>query len=192
MELKERLRLVEIDFEVKNVRVLFLRDYKMLPTPQGVINVKKGDEIPIPRWQARLLESQGYVNVRDAEIDVDYINAYHFKEKRRTGANQLSPLPQDFYMKSKDLVKKLDDMIRESPSHMLLREREVVEKNLIEIGETRLIKIMRLAQTGGGEELRDKMTPEESLVYDNVKNVVDSWRDYIKRLFPESERGADY
>ena len=101
-------------------------------------------------------------------------------------------MPQDFYMKSKDLVKKLDDMIRESPSHMLLREREVVEKNLIEIGETRLIKIMRLAQTGGGEELRDKMTPEESLVYDNVKNVVDSWRDYIKRLFPESERGADY
>ncbi len=184
MNVQDRLRLVMLDYEVKGVRVLFLKDKPGLPTPAGVINARRGDELTLPRWQARLLEEAGIVDVRDTNVDIDTVNMYHFRERKSSAANKLSQLPQDFYMKARELVEKLDKLIREAPSSMLIRDREMLEKNLVELSEARLLKILRLAQTGGGEELRDKMTPEEQLVYDSVKRVVDAWRSYIRGLFP--------
>ncbi|MCE4598825.1 MAG: DNA replication complex GINS family protein [Desulfurococcales archaeon] len=190
MDLRKRIELIKLDYELTGVRVVFLRSFRKLPTPGGVINARKGDELELPRWQARLLEAEGIVDVREQDMDIDYVNTYHFREKKRVAANQLSQMPRDFYLKAKELVDRLNKLIRESPSHMLLRDREIVEKNLIELAESRLVKIMRLAQTGGGEELRDRMTPEEVLVYDSLKNIVESWRSYIRSIFPEQGEGS--
>jgi len=185
LDLKKRIELIKLDYEMSGVRVVFLKNYNRLPTPGGVINVRKGDELELPRWQARLLENEGIVDIREQDMDIDYINTYHFREKKRVAANQLSQMPRDFYLKAKELVDKLNKLIRENPSHMLLRDREIVEKNLIELAESRLAKIMRLSQTGGGEDLRDRMTPEEVLVYDSLKNIIETWRSYVKSIFPE-------
>ncbi|MEB3773884.1 MAG: DNA replication complex GINS family protein [Desulfurococcales archaeon] len=182
--MEDKLELVELDYMVREVRVLFLKDYYELPTPSGVINARKGDEMNLPRWQARYLEELGVVDVRENGLTLDVVNMYHFRERRTSAANKLSQLPQDFYRKASELVEKLNKLIRESPSHMLLRDREVLEKNLIELGEARMMKLIRLAQTGGGEELRSNMTPEEQLLYDSVKGIVESWRGYIRKLFP--------
>ncbi|MEB3860775.1 MAG: DNA replication complex GINS family protein [Desulfurococcales archaeon] len=184
MDINSRLRLVRLDYMARGVRVLFLRDHPDLPTPGGVVNARRGDEMTLPRWQAKMLEAQGVVDIRDTTVDIDIINMYHFRERKSSAANKLSQLPQDFYMKAGELVERLDRLIREAPSSMLIRDREVLEKNLAELSEARLLKILRLAQTGGGEELRDRMTPEEQIIYDNVKRVVDSWRGYIRSLFP--------
>ncbi len=182
MRFGERLRLVEIDYENRSVRVVMLENYRGLPTPSGVINAKRGDELDLPRWQAQILEEKGYAEVKDAGLDIDTINMYHYKEKRKVAANQLSPLPQDFYLKARELVERLNNLIRVNPSHMLLRDREIIEKNLVELGETRLTKIVRLALTGG-EEFRDRMTPEETLVYDQVETTAREWREYIQSIF---------
>jgi len=183
VKISDRLKLIELDYRFREVRVLFLKDYEELPTPLGVITVRKGDELPLPRWQAMILNKMGIVDVRDSGIDIDVINMYHFKERKSSAANKLTQLPQDFYMKASELVEKLNKMIREAPSHMLLKDREIIEKNLIELSEARLMKIIRLAHTGG-DELRGNMTPEEQLLYDGMKSVVDSWRRYIRGLFP--------
>ncbi len=153
-----------------------------IPTPAGLVKIRKGDEIELPRWQAKLLEENGIVEIKEQELDIDTINMYHYKEKRNSAANQIVPLPQDFYPKAFDLVKKLDDLIRENPSHMFVKDREILEKNLSELAEARLMKIIRLATTSEGG-LRDRLTPEESVVFDKLHEVISTWRNYVKQPF---------
>ncbi|MCE4628277.1 MAG: DNA replication complex GINS family protein [Desulfurococcales archaeon] len=185
MEPESQLKLISMDYVLRPVRVVFLTTPEdPVPTPGGPVRVRKGDEIELPRWQAKLLAESGIVEVRDEPIDLDTVNMFHYREKRRTGANQLTPLPQDFYPKAFELVERLDKLIRERPYHMLLRDREILEKNLIELSETRLAKIIRLAMTEEGG-VREKLTPEETVVYDRILATIRSWRDYIKKPFKQ-------
>lgn len=177
----ERLKLVRLDYEFRRVRVVFLRDYPRLPTPLGLIDVRRGDELELPRWQARLLKEAGYVDVRDDRIDIDYVNLYHYKERRSGTASQLTQIPEDFYARVSELIGRLDKLIKESPSQAIYRDREVVERNLLDIAEARLAKILRLSYSGG-EEFRERMTPEERVVYNHVMEVIESWRGYLKNL----------
>ncbi len=185
MEFSKKLKLILDDFEYKGVRVVFLKDYPGLPTPSGRINVKKGDEVELPRWQARILEDEGLVTVKDNLVDVDQVNMYHYQEKRKASANMLISLPQDFYLKVREYIRKIDREIASDPrsvNMVLLEIRETVERNLIELAEARLLKIIRLALTSG-EEFRERMTPEESLIYEDVSEVASTWRRYIASIF---------
>ncbi len=186
MDIGLRLRLVRADYEQKLVRVVALTDIRELPTPAGTISLKAGDEIDLPRWQARLLESKKLVTIKDKDIDINTINMYHFKEKRKTAANQITALPQDFYPKAFELVKRLDELIKENPAHMFIKDREIIEKNLTELAEARLAKIIRLATTNEGG-LRDRLTPEETIVFDSLHSIISSWRDYVKSPFKGGE-----
>jgi len=179
--IRERLKLIEKDFEMATVRVQFVKDFEKLPLPSGVVSLKRGDEIEIPRWQVRELANEGYVDVKDRRIELDEVNLYHYREKRSQSASAPQPLPQDFYLKARELIRSLDEAIRRSPSSMLLRDRETLEKNIIELAETRLLKIIRLAQAGG-EEYRERMTPEEMILYNIVRALLEAWRDYISGL----------
>jgi DNA replication factor GINS len=179
--LRERLELVVLDYETRPVRVLALRDIGPVPLPQGMVTVRRGDELEMPRWQARLLASRGLVEVRERGLEIDSVNMHHYKEKRGQAANQLQGLPSDFYLAVHDLIIRLNEMIKESPSTMLIRDREVIEKNLLDLAETRLSKILRLA-VSGGEEFKERMTPEESIIYDTLRAVVEVWRGYVKEI----------
>ena len=185
MEMSSQLELIAMDYLLRSVRVVFLESpSEPIPTPAGPVRVRRGDEIDLPRWQAKMLAERGLVEVRDEQIDIDTVNRYHFMEKRRMGANQLSSLPQDFYPKAFELVERLDRLIREKPFHMLIRDREILEKNLIELSEARLAKIIRLAMTEEGG-VRERLTPEEAVVYDRILETIKSWRGYVRRPFKE-------
>ncbi|MCE4624962.1 MAG: DNA replication complex GINS family protein [Desulfurococcales archaeon] len=183
MDIGSKLRLILYDYMVRPVRVVFKEStVEPVPTPNGRAVFRKGDEVDLPRWQARLLAERGIVEVRDQPLDIDSVNMFHYKEKRRSAANQLSPLPQDFYPKAFELVERLDEMIRNKPFHMLLKDREILEKNLVELAEARLAKIIRLAMTEEGG-VREKLTPEETVVYDMILATIREWRNYVKTPF---------
>lgn len=178
--LEERLKLVELDYEFRDVRVLFIKDYEGLPLPNGRVTARKGDEMDLPRWQARLLAGMGYVEIKDRGVDINEINMIHYRERRGRGA-EVQPLPQDFYFKVREYVEKLNEAIRESPASMLIREREAAEKNVLDLADTRLVKILRLAQTGSSE-FKDRMTPEERILFDVLQSLVEDWRRYVKKV----------
>jgi DNA replication factor GINS len=163
------------------VRVQFIKDYENLPLPSGVVSLKRGDEIELPRWQARELLKRGFIEVKEKKLGLDEVNLYHYREKRSQNVSAPQPLPQDFYLKARELIRELDEAIRKSPSSMLLRDREILEKNIIELAETRLLKIIRLAQAGG-EEYRERLTPEETIMHSVVRSLLEAWRDYITAL----------
>jgi DNA replication initiation complex subunit (GINS family) len=96
-----------------------------------------------------------------------------------SGGGKLTQVPQDFYMKAFELIGRLNKLIRETPSQAILRDREVAERNLIDIAEARLAKILKLTYSGG-EEFRDKMTPEERIIYNHLVEVLESWRSHVK------------
>jgi len=190
LDLSKRLKLVVYDYEYRGVRVVFLKDYPGLPTPSGIISVKKGDEIEIPRWQARILEREGAVEVLEDPIDAKKIMMYHYQEKKRSQATTLAELPQDFYLKVRDYIRRIDEAVREDPrkvNYVLLRERENIERSLYDLAQTRLSKIVRLALSDG-EEFRGRMTPEERLVYNQVYGASRAWRDYIRSIFRGEEQ----
>ncbi len=183
MHISDRLRLIMIDYMLRPVRVIFLETpSEPIPTPVGMARFRKGDEVDLPRWQALILTEKGIVEVKEKPLDIDTVNMFHYREKRRAAANQLSQLPSDFYPKAFELVERLDQMIREKPVHMLLRDREILEKNIIEIAEARLAKLIRLAVTEEGG-VRERLTPEETVVYDTLISIIKSWREYVKTPF---------
>ncbi len=187
IDVNSRLNLIVADYWLRMVRVVVTEPLEEgIPTPAGMVRARRGDELEIPRWQAKLLAEKGVVTLKDKDIDIDTINMYHYKEKKRSAANQITSLPHDFYLKVAELVEKLDALIRERPSHIFIRDREILEKNLAELAEARLAKIIRLATTGEGG-LRDRLTPEETIVYDILHDVISSWREYVKRPFTSSE-----
>jgi DNA replication factor GINS len=186
VKFEKRLKLLSLDSKLKETKVLMLKDYQSLPIPEGSINARKGDEIEMPRWQAEILSQDGIGQIKEEGIDINFINTYHFREKRNNAPNQLIGLSQDFYFKISNFIKSLDDAIAKSPSHMLINDREVAEKNFVELFEIRLTKLLRLSQTNG-DELKDRMTPEELLLYTTIKEVISSWRKYMQSLIKGGE-----
>ncbi len=180
--LEVKLKLVKAHFDIEPVKVVFIRDYPGLPTPGGVINVSKGDELELPRWQAKLLESEGYVEVRERGVDIDYINYVHYHEVKKTAANRLVEVPPSFYRSVGELVEKIDRALLEKPSHMLVTDRENVERMVLQIAQRRLSKMVRLALTGGGGEVKDKLTPEEALVMSALEEIVSAWSRFVSSL----------
>lgn len=185
--LSEKFELAWLDYEMRRARVVFLRDYPKLPTPMGLISVKRGDEIELPRWQAHLLKAKGYVEVRDGEVDLNTINTLHFRE-RRNPPGELVLFQQDFYLRVKDFLEKIDKVIRENPSHMLLRDRDTAEKNVVDIAETRLLKLLKLAYSQD-VSVKTRITVEELVLYDHLLKLISSWREYIKKIVGRSRGG---
>lgn len=186
--LNTRLRLLELDYMISPVRVQALRDIGRIPLPGGEMDVRRGDEFEVPRWQAMLLEGLGLVEIKEKDMDLDEVNLYHYREKRTQAGSVLQSIPQDFYYRVRELIRKLNDEIRRNPATMLLRDRETVEKNVLEIADTRLAKIIRLAQAGS-EEQRERMMPEETLVYNAIRSILDAWREYISRIVSPGVEG---
>ena len=180
MKLDERLQLLGIDALLRPVKVMILSDCRV-PLPEGPLQAKKGDEVEVPRWIAEVLVSQGLAKYKE-EVNVNYVNMYHYKERRSTTGSQLAQLPPDFYVSVGEFIRSLEEEIKRSPSHMLINDKDMSEKNIIELSETRLSKIIRLAQTDMGDEEVPKMTPEEALVYSQLKTTVSAWKKYIESL----------
>ena len=181
-KLSLRLWLTERYFEWKPVRVLFVREYPGLPTPGGVVNAQKGDEMELPRWQAYMLKSQGYVDVKETLVDPDEVSRVHFSETIKSGAASITSLREDFYFGVKRLIAEYNRAIRESMASMLLREKETIQRSVLEIAERRYIKIVSLAQPPQDESHKDKMAPEELIIFSYLSSIANEWKDYIRRV----------
>lgn len=180
IEIRRLLELVGMSYRFSKVKAQFLRDYPELPTPSGMVSVRRGEELELPRWQAHLLRALGYVEIKEIPVDISYINKYHFKERKSVG-NVLEPLPADFYFKASQLIASLDALIRREPSQAALRDREAAERHLVELAERRLTKIL-VAAASEPKEARARVTPEEEILLLALSEAVEAWREHLRRV----------
>ncbi len=177
-EIRDRLELLSRDYETELVRVVFLREHH-LATPSGVSSFSRGDEVDLPRWQARELRSRGIVEPKEREIGAEDIARIHFSEVHSKGAVELAPLPERFYMMAREYIRSLDQAIKENPNPALFTDRANTEKLVADIVDRRLNKIFRLAIAGGDDSALDKMTPEEKILYQTLLTIIREWRNSV-------------
>ncbi|MEB3756434.1 MAG: DNA replication complex GINS family protein [Desulfurococcales archaeon] len=177
-DIRDRLRLLERDYELEPVRVLVLKEAEV-PTPSGVVVIQRGEELDLPRWQARKLRDNGVVEIKEAEIGAEEIARVHFTEVHSRGAIQLAQLPPRFYLKVREYIESLNKAIKENPSPSLFNDRANTEKLLADIVDRRLNKIVRLVVAGGDDSVLDKMTPEEKILYKTLLEILKTWREGI-------------
>ncbi|MCE4614338.1 MAG: DNA replication complex GINS family protein [Desulfurococcales archaeon] len=177
-DIRDRLKLLEGDYELEPVRVLVLREAE-IPAPSGVTVVQRGEELDLPRWQARKLRDSGIVEIKEAEIGSEEIARVHFTEVNSRGAIQLAQLPPRFYLKVREYIENLNRAIKENPSPSLFNDRANTEKLLADIVDRRLNKIVRLVVAGGDDSVLDKMTPEEKILYKTLLETLKTWREGI-------------
>lgn len=180
-EIRELLELVRLSYRFGKVKVQFLRDYPELPTYFGLVSVKRGEEVELPRWQAQLLKAMGYVEIKEALVDISYINKQHFKEKKGSSPGMPEHLPSDFYFRASQFVAALDSLLRKETSHAVLRDREAAERNILDLAERRLVKILS-SVTADPKEARGRVTPEEEILLLILSDAVETWREYIRRV----------
>ncbi len=177
-DIRERLKLLEHDYQLEPVRVVFLKDAE-IPTPNGYMKIQRGEELDLPRWQARKLREEGVLEIKESEIGSEDIARIHFTEVHSRGAIQLAPLPARFYLKVREYIETLNKAIKENPSPSLFNDRANTEKLLSDIVDRRLNKIVRLVVAGGDDSVLDRMTPEEKILYQTLLNTIRSWREEI-------------
>ena len=144
-----------IGYDLEEVKVTFNHDVKLAVS--GVdIEGKQGEIINVPRWIAKVLESEKHVEVQEADM-VNELKQAHVKENAVAEAN-LSTLEPHFYVKVNAYLEKLPQQDFERV-HPLLRD----------LFRKRRSKIIQLADSLKlSAELSQKLTVEERSLYEKI------------------------
>ena len=171
------LRMIEIEYKLRPVRIMIIRDEKPLTVDGQRIELQKGIEIEVPYWLAQTLISEGIADMVESPISIEDIARVHFSALSARTPAELEPLPQNFYQNAKEFIKSLEDRIRRELNPILLEEKQKALQYLMEIIDKRLLVILQsLRSPTTMAELSSKLAPEESALLDFLYKTIDLWK----------------
>ena len=161
MEISELVHIHSIGHSLTDVKVEFKKDTAL--DISGVsIQGKMGEILNIPRWTAKILESEKYVEIQDIDMLVELKQA--LEKEKMLGQFDLSTLQVQqqadphFYIKMKSYMKGLPE-----------KDYDKVESMLNTLLRTRQTKIIRLADASKlTAEISQKLSIEECEFYNNL------------------------
>jgi DNA replication factor GINS len=143
-----------LDYLLKDVRVIYLKDVEISILPFVSIDAKEGDMTSIPRWISRILSEHGLIEIHD-EDNLSYIKRALNRE-RISSNHVLSAIDPDFYVRVNNYLRIIDEKQRESL---------IVSLNPFIV--SRLQKIVRLSASSPlVPEIEEKLSLEEKLLYE--------------------------
>ena len=77
-------RFSNLDYLLKEIRVIYLKDVEILLPPFISINANEGDMTSVPRWISIILSKQGLIEIHD-EDDLSYIKRALNRERISSG-----------------------------------------------------------------------------------------------------------
>lgn len=177
---------VDIEYENSPAKLVFLRDFPETRTGERVLGPwRQGQETELPLWLAGHIVSQGYARFRDEDqLTLNNLSTIHYRETL-PASRQIPPLQPSFYFQLRRLIK-------------ALREQEVKDRNKAreldkalglarDIVSTRVKKIASVAASvEKTAELMASLTTEEKILYETVREAVDSWKREILGREPET------
>ncbi|MCX8204463.1 MAG: DNA replication complex GINS family protein [Candidatus Nezhaarchaeota archaeon] len=148
--------------------ILETRPLHMLPV---------GAMIEVPRWLASILEEEGYVKVlSDVSLDLQWLSKLSWREERSP-----SPVEVDeaLYPKIRELLERLGREASTSiEAHTAKKQAEV---KVLDIVRCRLQKIVQAAVSPSVPKgLLDNLTPEEKMLFEKLRWIVDGWTSKIR------------
>jgi len=143
-----------LDYLLKDVRVIYLKDVEISIPHFVSINAREGDMTSIPRWISRILGEQGLIEIHDDD-HLSYIKRALNRE-RISSNHVLSAIDPDFYVRVNNYLRNIDEKQRESL---------IVSLNPFIV--SRLQKIVKLSASSPlVPEIEEKLSLEEKLLYE--------------------------
>lgn len=159
-----------LDYLLKDVRIIYLRDFELSLRPLFFISAKEGDMTSVPRWVSIILSQQNIVEIHD-EDQLSFIKRALNRE-RIAQSHMLSTIEPDFYARVKNHLQIIGD-----------KDRESLIVSLNPFIASRLQKIAKLAAASPLiPELEEKLSVEERLLYENFYNMTSRFRKSVLKF----------
>lgn len=159
-----------LDYLLKDVRVIYLRDFEISIRPLFFISAKEGDMTSIPRWISAILSEHGIVEVHDDD-QLSYIKRALNRE-RISQSHMLSTIEPDFYARVNNYLRSVGD-----------KERESLIVALNPFIASRLQKIVKLSASSPlVPELEEKLSIEERFLYENFYYMTSKFKKLVLKI----------
>ncbi len=183
------LELARLAYLTGTVRVMVIKDAGTIRVGEVGYELRKGTEIELPRWLARLLSEKGVVEIVETPITLEDIARFHFGVMSARNVAEMEPLPQHFYQQVSEYVAMLDSRIRREFNAALLEEKQKASTYAAEIAMRRLAAILQVLRSPASMgELYGKLTVEERILIDVLYNALEKWRKMISKMLQGGER----
>ncbi len=173
------LRIISRDFEEENVRVIVVENIGPILTPEGVIELTKGSEYDLPRWIAYKLVNKKLVEIKDESLELEKLAKIAYTEESTQRKIEFSKIHRYFYHLVIEEINKLYNKFEEERNTRILMEIQRFEDYIDRIGSSRLRKIVRLLFIEPPQEIINKLSEEELILYNNLKSMLKKW---LKKL----------
>ncbi len=159
-----------LDYLLKDVRVVYLKEVELSIHPFLFISAKEGDMTSIPRWLSTILSKQGLIEIHD-EDNLSYVKRALNRE--RISANHLlSAIDPDFYVRVNNYLRNIDE-----------RERESLIVSLNPFIASRIQKIVKLSASSPlVPEIEEKLSLEEKLLYKTFYDLTFNFKKLVLKL----------
>ena len=140
---------------------------------------EKGHEYRMTRWIAEQLKIEGILEIKDAQpVTNTEISKILWREVR---SSVLTKLSERFYPRLRNYLHFLRQQASKTGKPMAMREEEQALQNLRDLLNSRLQKILRLTQAASPPTTAlEGMTPEEKELYQQVREIIDSWTEELQ------------
>lgn len=159
-----------LEYLLKDVRVMYLKDIEISIKPLIFISAKEGDMTSVPRWISVILSEQGVVEVHDDD-QLSYIKRALNRERISPG-HEVSTIEPDFYARVNNYLSTIED-----------KDRESLLVSLNPFIASRLQKIVKLSASSPlVPELEEKLSLEERLLYENFHNMTSNFKKLVLKI----------
>jgi hypothetical protein len=175
------LKLENLDFRFENSRVKVIANRNYPEMKLAGLNVgpfQEGNEYEVYNWVAQELAVQGIAHFREEDhLDATKLYKVQWKERVQV-AGQISELPDNFYPKLRRYLKQLKRDLQKQPEK--ITEYQKTRHLADDIVNSRLRKIVTLSSGPiQAEQILNKLTIEEQLIYMQLAKDVNHWRSHI-------------
>lgn len=176
---KDRIKFVQkfyyIKYLMEEIRITFKKNFS-INLNNLFLEAKDGEIASIPRWLAKILESDKYVEIQDIDFLV-YISR-SLNRERISKPHDLSGIDVDFYIRVNDYIERLKE-----------NEKEPILVSLNSFVTSRIEKIVKLAAASPlSIELEKKLSAEEKELYNFIHNSSSSFKKIaVKKIDRVSE-----
>lgn len=159
-----------LDYLLKDVRVIYLKDVEIQIHPFVFISAKEGDMTSVPRWISIILNKEGLIEIHD-EDNLSYVKRALNRE-RISSAHALSAIDPDFYVRTNNYLRGIDE-----------RERESLIVSLNPFIASRIQKIVKLSASSPlVPEIEEKLSLEEKLLYETFYEMTFNFKKLVLKL----------
>ncbi len=169
------LRMLRREYEEQLVQVIVLQDTGPVFTVEGVVSLTRGTEYSLPLWVALELSRRGLVKFKEEPVDIGKLAKIAYNEESTLKKPSFTKVEPYFYNMVIDEINRLYRKLEEEKNPMILSDIQKMEDYLLRIGRTRVRKLIQLLFIEPPQEIRNKLSEEEKILYQILKDSLKLW-----------------